>query len=493
MTNRKVGLLMPIASLPNKYGIGDFGLETYKFVDLLADTKIDLWQILPLNPLGYGESPYQPYSSHAMDELYISLDGLYDLGLITKPKIKVFNEQFIDYENIRKYKNDYFLQAYNNFISKPKVFKELTIEFNEFKKQSWALEYAIFITFKKQNNFICWNLWQDDYRDFVLDNNQKLLAKHHREIEYEIFVQFILFKQFYALKNYINQHHIELIGDIPFYVGIDSDDVYFNRQQFLLNDDGSPSCVAGVPPDYFSETGQRWGNPIYNWDLMKSDNYAFWLERINHNTKMYDIIRLDHFRAFDTYWKINSACETAIDGEWVINDGYAFFDLLFNKLPDIKLIAEDLGDIRPEVLSLRDHYQLKGMRVLQFTLDINTDNKGIENEVCYSGTHDNDTLLTWFENLPEHYQNEIKHYLHLNGYNYAHVIDNLIKLIIDGRSAYRIIPLADILHLAEAGRINTPGTLGHPNWAWRISDYKATKERFSVLKLMIEENNGQYQ
>ena len=354
---RQVGMLMPVASLPGRHGIGDFGKESYNFVDLLKEAKAAIWQMLPLNPLGYGNSPYQPYSSCAGDEIYISLDKLCEEGLLKRVPDFHANASHIDYQAVRAFKGKYLRKAFEKF--KPDA------GYRKFIKMEWVYNYAVFLTLKKQNNLVAWNEWPIKQQNWIKDHEYDLTPLKE-DIEYEMFVQYEFYKQWMELKKYANKKGIKVMGDIPIYVGIDSLDVWSGQENFLLGADGKPTFIAGVPPDYFSATGQRWGNPIYDWDYMEKDGFRFWLNRLDYSSKLFDIIRIDHFRAFDSYWKIPAECETAVDGEWNYAPGYKLFDTIFKEMPDINIIVEDLGDLRPEVLELRDHYGFKGMRIVQF-------------------------------------------------------------------------------------------------------------------------------
>ena len=283
---------MPVASLPGRHGCGTFGKEAYDFVKMMHQSGLGIWQLLPLNPLGYGNSPYQPYSSYAVDELYISLDVLAQQGLLEKVPSYHRNDDEIQYEVVRAFHDKYLRLAYQKF--------EKDEAYESFIKQSWVKEYAIFKTFKVANNLRPWNEWEKEQKDYPI--NQKLdLSKYEDEIAYQMFLQFVLHQQWHALKKYANSLGIQMVGDIPFYVGLDSADVWAHRENFLLDQDGRPTFIAGVPPDYFSATGQRWGNPIYNWDFMKKDKFTFWIERMSYMGEMFDVVRVDHFRAFDTY------------------------------------------------------------------------------------------------------------------------------------------------------------------------------------------------
>lgn len=481
MQERKAGILMPVSGLPSKYGVGDFGYDTYEFIDLIKKAGFKIWQILPLNPLGYGYSPYQPYSSKAMDEIYISLELLYcQKILLERPKNLNKNKVRIDYEAVRKHKEYYLKKAFMNF-KKDRYFLD-------FGKNEWVFRYALFLTLKKNNNMMAWNKWSKDDRDILYNDDllNSFKLQYQTDIDYEIFVQYILHKQWYQVKNYANQKGILIMGDLPFYVGIDSDDVWLNRDMFLLDRENNAKFIAGVPPDYFSATGQRWGNPIYNWDNLEKTDFNFWLDRLAFNNQLFDIIRIDHFRAFDTYWSIDAKCPTAIDGAWLQAPGYQLFDQLFNKVKDINIVVEDLGDLRPEVLSLRDHYNFKGMNILQFTFDLNSDNKGQKNSIIYTGTHDNQTIRSWFMNQSNNKKQQILRYLKNNGYQYDKVSQNLVALVFNSNCLYAIIPIQDLLDMTDYKRINTPGTLGSPNWEFKLKDFKQFSQNIKLIKKMIK-------
>lgn len=325
-TTRMAGILMPVASLPSKDGIGSLGEQAYRFVDMLVDMGIKVWQILPLNPLGYGNSPYQPFSSYAGDEFYVDLDELVKTGLL-KEEREVCSpagpSDRIDYQRAKQYKEKYLKEAYEAFCIQNKP----DADFEEFQKMDWVYPYAVFIALKKQNNLRCWNEWPKEQQDWILDHKYDI-SHLEDEIGYQIFVQYMFYVQWMALKSYANEKGIYIMGDVPFYVGIDSLDVWSGRENFLLDEQWKPSSVAGVPPDYFSATGQRWGNPVYNWENMQEKGFIFWVNRLKYCSTLYDIIRIDHFRAFDTYWKIPASCETAVEGEWLEAPGYAVFDEL---------------------------------------------------------------------------------------------------------------------------------------------------------------------
>ncbi|WP_066718357.1 4-alpha-glucanotransferase [Clostridium sp. Marseille-P299] len=477
---KKVGVLMPVASLPSNHGIGDFGKYSYDFIDSMKKAGMNIWQILPLNPLGYGNSPYQPYSSYAGDELYINLDRLVEDGLLEEVKPYRKNKKTIDYIHVRNFKNKYLKKAFRNF--KPnKAYKA-------FIQQEWVYEYAVYLTLKKQNNLICWNEWPVEQQNWILDR-QYDLAPFQEAISYEMFVQYEFYKQWLDLKAYANKNGIEIMGDIPIYVGIDSLDVWSNQKCFLLGADNKPSFVAGVPPDYFSKTGQRWGNPIYDWDYIEKTNFKFWIDRLSYCNKMFDIVRIDHFRAFDTYWKIPASCPTAEVGEWVEAPGYALFDEVFKQIKDINIIVEDLGDLRPEVLQLRDHYDFKGMRIVQFNFNPDEEENSVydhvENLVLYTGTHDNQTMRGWYKDQPakikKRVRKNLKRYECLEG----PISWKFVEFTYKQNSYMSIVPMQDIINLGDEGRINTPGTLGSPNWEWKMNDLKPFVERVDALRKIL--------
>ena len=477
---RKAGILMPVASLPGRHGCGTFGKEAYDFVKMMHQSGLGIWQLLPLNPLGYGNSPYQPYSSYAVDELYISLDVLVQQGLLEKVPSYHRNDDEIQYEEVRQYHDKYLRLAYQKF--------EKDEAYESFIKQSWVKEYAIFKTFKVANNLRPWNEWEKEQKDYPI--NQKLdLSKYEDEIAYQMFLQFVLHQQWHALKKYANSLGIQMVGDIPFYVGLDSADVWAHRENFLLDQDGRPTFIAGVPPDYFSATGQRWGNPIYDWKFMKKDKFTFWIERLSYMGKMFDVVRVDHFRAFDTYWKIPADCPTAIEGEWIEAPGYELFDTLFKQYPNLTIVAEDLGDLRPEVLELRDHYKFRGMRIVQFTFDPEGMEEDKTHLLVYTGTHDNDTTYSWYCKQPASLRRKMRQYLWKHGYRKHSFVDDVIDYSLDSNADMVIIPMSDWIHAGSQARLNMPGSVGAPNWMWRMKDLRAFAKRIKQIKLDLLQAN----
>lgn len=480
--NRRAGILSPVSALAGRYGIGDFGEAAYAFVDVLALMNFHVWQILPLNPIGYGNSPYQPYSSYAGDEIYIALEKLQELGLLKNIERYGKATNCIDYEQVREFKTRYLKEAYKAFLLKEDLQKELM----EFEKDApWLAMYAVFITLKKVNRLTCWLDWPKQHKTWF-ENRKFDITIYEEEIAYEKFVQFIFYKQWFELKAYANEHGVDILGDIPIYVGIDSADVWTNKACFLLTKEGKPRFIAGVPPDYFSETGQRWGNPIYDWKYLKKTNFAFWIERLRWNDRLYDSIRIDHFRAFDTYWKIPVSCLTAVKGKWVEAPGYELFDEIFAKLPTIQIIAEDLGDLRPEVLELRDYYHLSGMKIVQFALDPNETNNDFEEQkstIVYTGTHDNQTMKGWYKALSSSQKRRIaKTFPKVAD---GDVIDRIVHACFDSKADLVILPIQDILKLDDRARINTPGTIGSPNWEWKLQSMRPLYSIITKYKTII--------
>lgn len=462
---RETGILMPVSSLPSRTGVGELGRETKEFLDYLKEAGVKIWQILPLNPVGYGNSPYQPYSSCAGDEIYISLETLCEQGLLKDlPPAFLEKETHVRYDQVRAWKESYLREAFSRF--------EETDDYKTFAQQSWVLEYGMFRALKEKNENRCWNEWDTADKTWPEAKKEVPLEIAH-EAAYQMFLQYIFFCQWMEIKKTANEKGIQIMGDVPFYVGVDSVDVWAGKDNFLLDTDGRPTFIAGVPPDYFSATGQRWGNPIYDWDYLKENGYQFWVDRIGYSSRLFDIIRIDHFRAFDTFWKIPATCPTAIEGEWIEAPGYEVIDTLLEKIPEVNLVAEDLGDLRPEVLELKEHYHFKGMKILVFSID--TSGKyakdifhDVKNMIIYTGTHDNDTLMEWYEGLSVAEKRKVRRFLSREGIRQGSVKERLLTYTLKSRAEYAIIPLADILGMGKEAHLNTPGTVGSPNWEWRM-------------------------
>lgn len=459
---------MPLSALPGRHGIGDLGESAYHFIDDIKKCGFKIWQILPLNPLGYGNSPYQPYSSFAGDPIYINLDILVEQGLLEKVIDFHSLDSSVEYEEVRLFKEIYLKKAFYNF--KPDE------NYNKFVKSAfWLNDYAEFIAKKRENDDKAWIEW----------NSSKLYDDLQKSIRFNCFKQYVFYRQWQRVKCYANDNGIQMMGDMPFYVGIDSADVFYNRDSFLLDETGHPTCVAGVPPDYFSEDGQLWGNPIYDWNHLKMNGYKLWVERLKWNSLLFDIIRIDHFRAFDTYWKVPAGEKTAKNGEWVLGPAYDFFDYIFKKLPDIDLIAEDLGDLRPEVHVLKDHYKLLGMKIVQFSFGDEEKEKHYqmpEYSIVYTGTHDNQPLKGWYHDLDGNEKKRIKNILMKLNCKGHDTIEKLLDYTLKCDSRIAILPMQDILKLGNDTRFNTPSTIGYPNWCWKLSNFNEFERYLNKIK-----------
>lgn len=480
---KKAGILHHVSSLPSNYGVGDFGDNAYKFVDMLAENGVKIWQILPLNPIGYGSSPYQPYSSFAGEDIYISLDKLKEIGLLDE--VKSFQEDSIkvEFDEVRKYKETYYQKAYHNFIDKCEQFAD---EFKAFlDENSWLEMYAIFYSFKVNNELQSWVTWDDEMK-FYPERKSLDLTPYDDDIKYIQFKQFIFFKQWLALKSYANEKGIEIIGDVPIYVAEDSQDVWENKEVFMFNEDYSLKYLAGCPPDDFSETGQLWGNPIYNWDMLRETNFDFLVNRFKTCGIMYDVTRIDHFLGFDRYWRIPGGSSTAENGEWIDAYGEEFFIELYKKFPEIKFIAEDLGSLRPKTYELRDKFNLPGMKLLMFSVkdDYIEDFPG-ENMIAYTGTHDNVTMKSMIDSFTASQLETFKTQYADYDEN-ASLVWNYINFVLNDEAKMVIIPTQDILELGDEGRFNVPSTVGDHNWTWKLADFDRFSSGISTFKSYVE-------
>ena len=461
MQERKSGILLHITSLPGKYGIGTFGEEAYKFVDFLSETKQTYWQILPLGHTGFGNSPYSSYSAFAGNPFLIDVDAL----PFYENNLQPFFTSKVDFEKVTNQKLPLLYEIADKFI-KSDIDKS---DYNNFKLEQsyWLYDYAFFISLKKKFNDKPLSEFEKDIRFRKKNILTKLKEELKGEIEQNTVIQYFFFDQWFKLKNYANNKGIKIIGDVPFYVAGDSADVWVNPDIFMLDKDLNPSKVAGVPPDYFSETGQLWGNPVYDWESSKKTNYKWWQERMIMNFKMFDIVRIDHFRAFSEFWAIPFADKTAENGKWLSGPEEDFLDLILRD--NKKIIAEDLGLLSEGVEKLLLKYNLPGMKILQFAFNSGPKNTFLphnydKNCVAYTGTHDNDTSNGIYEDFKDYEIKFYKEYSWANDNKFAH---NLIKMVFASSANTSIIPLQDILELGKEGRMNTPGTIGG-NWEWKF-------------------------
>ena len=471
---RASGILAHPTSFPGKYGIGDLGSGAYAFVDFLKAAKQTLWQVLPLGPTGYGDSPYQSFSSFAGNHYLISPDILEEQGWLTKGDLlggKVFDPRAIDYGKVIIYKMKLFRKAYEVFKIKATPADKAELATFCAKNKDWLEDYALFCAIKDSQDGIEWSRWPTKLAErdtMALDEVRFKLAD---SINFTKFLQYEFFRQWGELKAYANKNGVKIIGDIPIFVAGDSADVWGNRELYQLDAKGLPTAVAGVPPDYFSETGQLWGNPLYDWDEHKKTDYTWWCKRVQAVLGMVDIVRIDHFRGFESYWAVPYGEETAIKGEWLKGPGKDFFAALKRQLSDLPIIAEDLGEITEEVDKLRISQNLPGMRVLQFGFDSNGDGNHIPHNydnsltVVYSGTHDNNTTRGWYEAANESERDYFRRYLNVSGDDAAW---DLIRLAFSTSGVFAIVPIQDVMNLGAEDRMNSPG-LSMGWWKFRYT------------------------
>lgn len=491
--NRSSGILLHPTSLPGRFGIGDLGPAAYRWVDFLKNSGTHLWQVLPLGPTGYADSPYQCFSAIAGNPYLISPELLLQDGLLTQDDLDnapEFPDERVDYGAVIPWKIQLLQEAYWRH-RKSGLLKD---EFEIFRQEndSWLKDFAFFMAMKQAHNLRPWTEWPAAQRD---RQPQALVAFQDANkdgiIEQHAFDQFLFFRQWTALKEYANQGGIQIIGDVPIYVAHDSADVWVNPDLFFLDKTGNPTVVSGVPPDYFSETGQLWGNPIYRWDLHAKNGFKWWIQRMEAVLRQIDVIRLDHFRGFAGYWEVPAGAETAMNGRWLPGPGKPLLTTLKDALGALPLIAEDLGVITPDVEELRDDFNLPGMKIFQFGLEGGNDDPFVPHNfnqhcVAYTGTHDNDTSAGWYRNaVPEH-QAFARYYLGLSDNptdtEIAHMMmDRLWHSV----STFVLAPMQDVLGLGTADRMNYPGTTSG-NWQWRMSPDALTPEVEAWLKELNE-------
>ncbi|MFZ5351538.1 MAG: 4-alpha-glucanotransferase [Bacillota bacterium] len=494
---RKSGILLHPTSLPSKYGIGELGNEVYEFIDFLKESRQTLWQVLPLGPVGFGESPYQSFSAFAGNTLLISIDKLIEAGLLgysDTQETPVFDIDKVEFCKVKKYKEKLLKRAYEGFLK-----SDLHEEYERFSGQNsfWLDDYALFMAVKEHFNNVAWNEWDADIafrRPEAVEHYRKLLF---RNIEYHKFLQYVFFLQWKNVKEYANSNGIKIIGDLPLFISNDSSDAWAKPELFEIDQSGVPLKVAGVPPDYFSETGQYWGNPHYRWDVMEKDDYSWWRDRFSLLFKMVDIIRIDHFRGFESYWEIPGNEKTAVNGKWIIGPGKKFFSTINKYLGDLPIIAEDLGFITREVEELKNEFGFPGMKILQFSFGRGSEERFLphnyeENSIVYTGTHDNDTAVGWFnkshKTQPEALEQMLKYLGVESSVSEKEFCWALIETAYKSRSNAAVIPLQDILCLDTDARMNIPSTIGG-NWDWRVRKEMLSAEISEKLSLLAAKYN----
>ena len=486
---RSSGILMPISSLPSPYGIGSFGKAAYDFADFLKAAGQKYWQLLPLGPTSYGDSPYQSFSSFAGNPYFIDLDLLIKDKLLTKQEAEAYewgtNPRYVDYGKI--YEGRYPLlkkakeRGWQRDLEKVRAFEK--------ENEGWLPDYALFMALKYHFKMEAWIEWPEDIRTHKHDAVEKWRKELREDEELFIYIQFLFYRQWTELKQYINKQGIHIIGDLPIYVAMDSADVWAEPEMFKLDSHGKPTEVSGVPPDYFSEDGQLWGNPLYNYDAMEKNGFGWWIRRIGGAEKLYDVIRIDHFRGFESYWAVPYGEKTAKNGKWVKGPGMKLVGALTGWFHYLEFIAEDLGYATPGVAQLLADSRLPGMKVLEFAFNPHEPSDYLphfykENCVCYTGTHDNAPLGEWFETGDKDEIQHAKQYLGLNkeeGYNFGMIrggMSSVAKLF--------VAQMQDYLELGKYNRMNTPG-VASGNWEWRMlpgEDSKKLAEKIAKMTKM---------
>jgi 4-alpha-glucanotransferase len=491
---RASGLLLHVTSLPSRYGIGDVGPAALAWIDGLRDAGQSWWQALPLGPTGYGNSPYQPLSSFAGDELLISPDWLAEDGLLRSDEYEAnFAPNEIDYEAVIPYKRRVLKSAWANFAARAPA--ELRAGYEQFRSDQshWLEDYALFRALKARFDGAYFLHWPRELVERIPSKIAEARSALAEIIDQVGFAQWVIFRQGERLKSYAHANGIRLIGDLPFFVSPDSSDVWANPEFFLLTEQHRPRFVAGVPPDYFSADGQLWGNPVYDWDALRRTGYRWCIDRLRALLAHVDVARLDHFRGFAAAWHVPMGAPTARLGQWVPGPGSDFFLAAQRELGHLPLIAEDLGLITPDVIQLRDSLDLPGMRVLQFAFDGNPQNPHlprnyVPNTVVYTGTHDNNTTRGWFEALPEQQKQVLSGYVRRLPIEDRDVAPELMRLAWSSCAALAIAPLQDVLNLGASARMNTPGQASG-NWRWRITDDAFSPAAFDWLLRLTSETN----
>ena len=487
------GILLHISSLPSNYGIGTLGKEAYEFVDFLKKSGQEYWQILPVGPTGYGDSPYQSYSAYAGNPLLIDLDMLIEDGLLNSDdhdlKVLLHKEHFVDYAQLFSFKYVILQKAAASFFTNTNSADML--DFKRFCSENgfWLDDYALFMSLKYLNRQVMWTEWDDDIRLREAEAVERYSTELSDDILCWKFMQYEFFKQYFALKAYANKNGIKIYGDMPIYVSMDSSDIWANPELFMLDEDRRPTKVAGCPPDDFSPTGQLWGNPLYDWDKMEKDGFVWWISRVEYSAKLFDLTRIDHFRGFESFYAIPAEDKTAENGEWLKGPSMKLFNAIKAELGDVKLVAEDLGFLTDEVKQMLKDAGYPGMNVLEFAFYGKQDSNYlphnyVRNSVTYIGTHDNDTAMGWYDSLEKADRKFAKKYMGLN--KKEGVCGGLIRTAFASISDLVIIQMQDYLELGSEARMNIPSTIGGGNWAWRLKDGDLSPELSKRIRKYAE-------
>jgi 4-alpha-glucanotransferase len=466
------GVLLHPTSLPGRYGIGDLGHEAYRFVDFLCSARQSLWQVLPLGPTGYADSPYASFSSHAGNPLLIDLTRLVEIGDLSATALEDtphFPSDHVDYGSVIEWKTGVLRQAAHRFGAVADRAQRAAFERFCEEKGHWLEDYALFMALKEAHGGAMWNTWEPR----LVQRDPRSLAAQRamlgETIQFHKYVQYRFFEQWSALRSYANERGIRLVGDIPIFVAPDSADAWADPEIFYMDGQGHLTAVAGVPPDYFSATGQRWGNPLYRWDVLAADGFRWWIRRLHSVLELVDILRIDHFRGLETYWEIPADEPTAVHGRWVPGPADAFFDALRAEFgPELPIIAEDLGIITDAVRALRKRVRLPGMKVLHFAFADDSSHEYLphnyeEDYVVYLGTHDNDTTIGWYNSRDREERAFVLRYLGRDGHD---IVWSMMQLAFMSVANMAVVTAQDLLKLGSEARMNTPGTTGG-NWQWR--------------------------
>ena len=490
---RASGLLLHVTSLPSPYGVGDLGSSAFSWIDRLHDAGLAWWQVLPLGPTGYGNSPYQSLSSFALSPLLISPASLIAEGLLRASDTQSnFSNDVVEFDSVIAFKEGLLETAWANFKSAQSKFKNLKFDYEQFcaTQEHWLDDYAIFRALKAMYHGAYYLDWPAELVQRKLDPLADAQHELADQIDQVRFAQFLLFRQADQLKAYAHSKGVRLIGDLPFFVSPDSSDVWANPEFFLLDEQRRLRFVAGVPPDYFSAQGQLWGDPVYNWDALRSTGYRWCIDRVRALLAHVDVIRLDHFRGFAAAWHVPAGAPTAQTGEWVAGPGASFFQAVQTELGHLPFIAEDLGLITPDVQALRDQLRVPGMRVLQFAFDGHADNpylphNFVHNTVAYTGTHDNASTRQWYEELPDYQRQNLWSYLKRAPGTSADAAPELMRLAWSSPAVLAIAPLQDLLNLGSEARMNVPGR-ADGNWRWRVREDMLSSQAFQRLQDLTE-------
>jgi 4-alpha-glucanotransferase len=498
---RSSGILLHPTSLPGPYGIGELGSAAHRFADFLRDTGQRIWQVLPLGPSGYGDSPYQSFSAFAGNPLLISLDTLVERGYLDPHELESrpeFPTGQVDFGAVIAWKVPLLQQAFRSFQGSSATERKAFAAFCE-RHSGWLDEFALFMALKETHNNVAWTQWEHDLAVRKPDAIERTCHQLHDAIECNKFIQFEFERQWSDLKAHCSRNNIRIMGDVPIYVALDSAEVWANRDLFELDETGRPKVVSGVPPDYFSATGQLWGNPIYRWEVHAETGYAWWIARLRRSLEMIDTIRLDHFRGFEAYYEIPGGETTAVKGVWIKGPGAAFFKALENALGRLPIVAENLGVITPEVEALRTRFGFPGMAILQFAFGKDPQAPDFKPHnyprhlVAYTGTHDNDTVVGWWRSTvgagstrtSADVMAELEYarrYLNTDGHEINWV---MIRTLLASVADTALLPLQDVLGVGSEGRMNLPGT-SSGNWRWRFRSEDLTPAKSARLKQLVE-------